>query len=252
MLGFVAANAALISLFLYLADKGLVVFGALISSAGMMLLYVGLVATFTDDGLRKVVHKKLQKRFNERICFGGYAHWEPPVTKEGLRTSRLTEWNGPVTKFPGAAASLLKFKRHEWLMVGLVKGTTVESVWIDKGADKHGVGCSIGIAGLAKKAAELGCDTLISIHNHPNPNSRKYTTLTPSKQDYVCAQEWIGVLKAYDIGLVELICDSGVVREYFREAPIPDETYKELMGKAKQLATSSKGRAGLRLGWADL
>jgi hypothetical protein len=59
---------------------------------------------------------------------------------------------------------------------------------------------------------------------------------------------WSEALKAYNISLIELVCDTGRAREYFRSCVILDEQVENLLKSAEKAAETGSGRVGLRLG----
>jgi hypothetical protein len=85
--------------------------------------------------------------------------------------------------FPKEGAAILKHKKHEWIMYAFCRGKKVVSVWMNKGPDRTQVWSLIPIETLYRIAGEIGADTVISMHNHPNPDPGRYSSCMPSEAD---------------------------------------------------------------------
>ena len=95
----------------------------------------------------------------------------------------------PLANFPSYVAALLKGKKHEWIVLGIVKEETVVCFWANKGQNNASVAfrCEPNEIVLACKAK--GGHTVLCLHNHPNPDPQHYNCLSASQQDKISAQE---------------------------------------------------------------
>ena len=123
--------------------------------------------------------------------------------------------NERLYKFPAIAAALLKYKRHEWIILGFEKNRVVDKMWINKGMDRFQVHLYIPMQGVANIAKDGGYSSVLVLHNHPNANPAYYDHSNPSSQDIKSANEWASILTANGINLLEFICERGMHYQYF-------------------------------------
>ncbi|MBN1571929.1 MAG: hypothetical protein JW984_01895 [Deltaproteobacteria bacterium] len=117
--------------------------------------------------------------------------------------------------FPGIAASLLKYKKHEWTIIGFEKDRLVNLIWLNKGFDNKRVNIYLPLNDIANIALRKNYNTVLIFHNHPNTNPRYYSCINPSDQDLKTASEFAQVLNDNKIGLLEFVCERGGFYEYF-------------------------------------
>lgn len=81
--------------------------------------------------------------------------------------------------FPSYAAQLLKYKKHEWMVVGFACGREVVALWAHKGPDSSQVLClpTEEVLGVARR---LSADTVMAFHNHPASEPHRYDYSRPS------------------------------------------------------------------------
>ncbi|GJM23763.1 MAG: hypothetical protein DHS20C16_01780 [Phycisphaerae bacterium] len=125
----------------------------------------------------------------------------------------LGEWN--VREFPDFAAACLKYKKHEWIMIGFVRHECVSALWTNKGPDRTTVGFNIDSGTILKACREFQSDTLLVLHNHPNSNPQRFSTLTPSEQDEKSARILALEFVPRGYNLIEFVCERGMHIVYF-------------------------------------
>lgn len=88
---------------------------------------------------------------------------------------------------PSFVADLLRLKRHEWHVYVLSNENEGKWVWCHKGDDNSQVRIAhLLMAFAADKAIASGCNTIISMHNHPHIQERYWNLLKPSDADLEC------------------------------------------------------------------
>lgn len=117
--------------------------------------------------------------------------------------------------FPSKASALLKYKKHEWIIIAFEKHEIIDLIWLNKGSDRSGVSANLSkkmIVDIAKK------DNYISVlifHNHPNSNPQYYDCSIPSNTDLESADEYAQIFNEQGINLIEFICERGHHYEYY-------------------------------------
>jgi hypothetical protein len=121
----------------------------------------------------------------------------------------------PLERFPSFAASLLKYKKHEWIIIGFEKDKKVDLIWLNKGDNKFSVSSILNLPFITATGNLRNYNTVLVLHNHPNWNPNYYTFNKPSNQDIISANEFKKVLNPYGLNLIEFVCERGHHYEYF-------------------------------------
>lgn len=116
---------------------------------------------------------------------------------------------------PAIAAGLLKYKKHEWIIVAFEKNQKVDLMWVNKGQDNRFVGLALDFNQIINIAKENKYTSIITFHNHPNSNPNSYNCTKPSSVDLETANNWGEICKENDINLVEYICERGIAYRYY-------------------------------------
>lgn len=122
-----------------------------------------------------------------------------------------------IFEFSSSAAALLKYKKHEWIIIAFEKEKTVNLIWVNKGFDRSSVSLYLPNEALIKTAKQYATSVLI-FHNHPNINPNYYSYIKPSEKDIASAKQFAMLLNNNDINLVEFVCERGKHYEYFLSA----------------------------------
>lgn len=117
--------------------------------------------------------------------------------------------------FPAVAAALLKYKKHEWIIIAFEKNRKIDLVWLNKGVDRSGVSPYLSVENIIKTARQENQISVLIFHNHPNINPNYYSYKRPSEQDIKSANGFAQVLNRNDINLLEFTCERGKHYEYF-------------------------------------
>ncbi len=138
--------------------------------------------------------------------------------KKNLKSDgRLYEIDKNLSEFPSYVASLLKYKKHEWIIIGFEKDRRVISMWVNKGFDCSSAASGLSINGAADIAERKNIKSILFFHNHPNQNPGRYSCTKPSETDLKTARRWSEVLRPQGINLIEFVCERGRHYQYFCE-----------------------------------
>ena len=121
-----------------------------------------------------------------------------------------------LTEFPSIAAALLKYKKHDWIIVGFEREQIVDCLWLNKGPNNSEVAPRLGFTGIVDHARSGKHTSVIVVHNHPNPNPARFSMLLASAQDNLSAKALECVLLPSSLNLLEFVCERGRFHEYHR------------------------------------
>jgi len=117
--------------------------------------------------------------------------------------------------FPSIAAGLLKYKKHEWIIVAFEKDKTIVTCWLNKGFDRSSVSSYLSVNNMTNVAKRNFYSSVLIFHNHPNSNPTHFDCSKPSHQDIKSANEFASTLIGNDINLLEFVCERGRHYEYY-------------------------------------
>ncbi|MFH1729797.1 MAG: JAB domain-containing protein [Pseudomonadota bacterium] len=141
--------------------------------------------------------------------------------------------------FPGIVSAFLNGKKHEWVIIGFVSKLNVKMIWIKKG-DRRRVLLGLDNEELISLARENNADTVVILHNHPNPNARIYNCSKPSAADLGSAGRIARALNSAFITLLEFVCERGSSYLFFlapsRKCFPLEQYYKAIMADAGKFA----------------
>lgn len=116
--------------------------------------------------------------------------------------------------FPALAASLLKYKKHEWMIVGMEQGRQVTLMWLNKGSDGTRVCLSLPFERISEIARANGYTSVLILHNHPNSDPTMYSCSQPSQIDMKASALRAKDLSEHGMNLIEFVCERGVPYRY--------------------------------------
>lgn len=128
------------------------------------------------------------------------------------------------------AASLLKYKKHEWALLAFEQERVIHEFWTNKGADRSSVHILLSINEIVQRCRKDCVSSVLFFHNHPNPDPAHYSTAVPSDLDKQLSQQWADVLNSSGVNLLSFICERGTAHEYFRAIAkefLPRRSYVE-------------------------
>lgn len=151
------------------------------------------------------------------------------------------ELDESLSLFPPAAAALLKYKKHEWVIIAFEKGKKVESMWLNKGPDRSSVSIYLPVEDIADISTRNDYTTVLIFHNHPNSNPSQLDCTQASETDLRTANKFAHVLNAKGVNLVKFVCERGSHYEYFFS---PAESFVPLLEVTRTIEASN-GRSGM-------
>lgn len=128
---------------------------------------------------------------------------------------RFYKTNENLYDIPAIVAGLLKYKKHEWIVVAFEKDQEVDLIWVNKGHDNKSVGLILDFNEIANMAKTSKYTSVIIFHNHPNANPSIYNCAKPSEVDLETADVWWNICKENGMNLIEYICERGISYRYF-------------------------------------
>ncbi|HVA94017.1 MAG TPA: hypothetical protein VNI36_03860 [Candidatus Dormibacteraeota bacterium] len=135
---------------------------------------------------------------------------------------------------PARMAGLLKYKKHEWIVIAFINSFHVRHLWWNKGPDGTKVWSFLRDHSLRAAIRSFRPDAIAILHNHPNPNPSRYRANIPSEADLRSAGLYDSEFSKHGISLLEFICERGVPHLYYASFassvapidPITDEVQK--------------------------
>lgn len=117
---------------------------------------------------------------------------------------------------PTLIASLLKYKKHEWIVIAFERQQQVDLIWSNKGADRSSVSSLLYNEEILKKALFSKHSTILIFHNHPNANPKHYDCSNPSQADIDSAKILASLIIPHNINLIEFVCERGSSKIYHK------------------------------------
>jgi len=159
--------------------------------------------------------------------------------------------NENLFSFPSLAAGLLKYKKHEWVVVAFERNRKVEKIWLNKGQNSMQVSLSIGFHNFKDTAENGKYISVLIFHNHPNSNPSYYSMTEASAKDKESATKWANQLLAIKVNLIEFVCERGNHYIYWMSVSdrfFPIESFVENLERINGIHWSQN----LRLHWERL
>lgn len=141
-----------------------------------------------------------------------------PIFKSNLNvTGQWYEIEEPIDTFPAYIAALLEGKHHEWVVIGIEKDGIVCSMWANKGTDNQSVSINCNLNDIIQKCKQVGGYTILRLHNHPNPDPRRYNTLLSSEQDLISAKSCSDYVNKEGFNWYDFVCARGDFLLFFKK-----------------------------------
>ena len=132
---------------------------------------------------------------------------DPNMKKRMRPAGGFVDESSHSSNWPRRAASLLKYKKHEWVLIGFQSSSSVVLRWENKGPDNSSVWIGLPYDQIQSLATQRNCEAVHVAHNHPNSDPAKYSACGPSRADLTSAQSLARVLNHNGIDLVEYVCE---------------------------------------------
>ncbi len=170
----------------------------------------------TEKEIKSLGNKRRNHQINAYYSFNNITFTVNSEFKKDMRpVGSFHKIEENLFDFPSLAAALLKYKKHEWIIVAFEKNKIINQFWTNKGKDCSSVALNLDISEIVKLAKKESYESVFVFHNHPNNNPNYFSFTKPSKQDITVARKR-GIILNYDgINLVEFICERGKHYKYF-------------------------------------
>jgi hypothetical protein len=116
---------------------------------------------------------------------------------------------------PAQMAGLLKYKKHEWIVIAFINSFHIRHLWWNKGPNRTNVWSLLRDQSLSTAIHSFKPDAIAILHNHPNPDPSRYRMNIPSELDLQHALFYDGEFSKHGISLLEFICERGVPYLYY-------------------------------------
>ena len=171
----------------------------------------------TEDEIRLLSQKRRISYILQK--YDHFTHKEVRVDKSFKSklepNGRWYELHEPLRTFPSFVAGLLKYKKHEWVVIALEKDGAVIKIWVEKGTDNGSVSFSVTLDEIIRISEEIGACTAMRFHNHPNPDPQHYDCLMPSDQDIVSAAFCSSFVNKAGVNWLDFVCERGRFQRYY-------------------------------------
>lgn len=169
----------------------------------------------TEDEVRELGTKKRRKQIRQYFSFDKREFTVNKEFKKRMKPSgRFYQISDTLYKFPAIAAALLKYKKHEWIIVAFERNEEVLLIWLNKGLNRSYVSSYLSAGDMAKVADEKEATSVVTFHNHPNPDPNYLNCTRPSALDIETAKVRSSVLNERGVNLVSFVCERGRHYEY--------------------------------------
>lgn len=185
---------------------------------------IGILAVFFITHLRplteleiwQLAEKRRNRQIREYFIFSQVEFLPNPEFKKNMKADgRYYVINEKLFELPSIIAALLKYKKHEWIVVAFEKNRTIDLIWLNKGEDNRSVSLIPSLGKLSYQAHKENYTSVLKFHNHPNSNPGLYDCTKPSEQDLRSARIFATAYNDYGVNLVEFVCERGRHYEYF-------------------------------------
>jgi hypothetical protein len=139
----------------------------------------------------------------------------PAFKQTMVADGRFHEVDKDLWEFPSVAAAILKGKKHEWIVVAFESGQKVKRMWLNKGPDGTTVAAMLPVERVLEIAVLAKYQTVLVLHNHPNPDPVLVDCSMASERDHDHAARWGEALNQKGINLLEFVCERGSHYQYY-------------------------------------
>ena len=194
---------------------GSLVFILISFSIGIFVIFH--IQPLTDHEIIQLANKRRQKKIRQYFSFERHEFNVNTEFKKRMNPSgEFHSVNESLIKFPAIAAGLLKYKKHEWIIVAFERNMKINKLWINKGISRSRAYIHISAGYTSSIAKADGDFSVLIFHNHPNRDPTHYDCTRPSNQDIISAKAYAQVLNGEGKNLLEFVCERGRHFQYFQ------------------------------------
>jgi hypothetical protein len=168
------------------------------------------------DELIKLAKKRQRNRALSEYGFSTSPRAADPAEKKAMKSqSEFVPCDLSYHDVPAHIAGLLKYKKHEWIVLAFIMSNRVRRLWWNKGPDGAQVWSFLRDHSLKSTIRSLNPDAIAILHNHPNPDSSRYRMSIPSYADLRSAGFYDTEFGSHGVSLLEFICERGIPHLYY-------------------------------------
>jgi len=194
--------------------------------AGVLLFIVLHLQPLTDHQVRSLGIKRRKRNIEVYFHADNTEQSVNPDFKKSLNPRGVFyQVDLPLCSAASIVAGLLKYKKHEWIVVAFEKQKQVGLLWVNKGNDNSSASIFLPINQILDTTLKNGYSSVLMFHNHPNSNPNRYNCTQASKTDLDTASHWADTLNPGGINLVKYVCERGRHYQYFLS---PSESFMPL------------------------
>ncbi len=194
------------------------------------------------DEIAKLSFKRRNKRVNSYFFFSKEKFNVSQEFKKAMDPKgKFYSIKEDSFSFPSTAAALLKYKKHEWVIIAFEENQQINLLWLNKGQDRASVSFYLSIEQIISTAKQGGHKSIFIFHNHPNSNPNYIITRIPSKKDIDTAQEFANIFRQEGLNLLEFVCERGKHYKYFQsitDSFYPSIEFIEVINRENNLSKS--------------
>lgn len=170
----------------------------------------------TEEEISVLVTKRVRKAALSGLAFDTTPVIANVAEKAAMNAlGEFIEFNIEYKSVPARIAGLLKYKKHEWIVLVFIKDGIASRSWWNKGFDGNSVSLFLSDKALKEQIRRSLPDTILVLHNHPNSAPNRYLNNKPSQADLKSAISFHKELNEKGISLLEFICERGIPYLYY-------------------------------------
>jgi hypothetical protein len=181
-----------------------------------LILLLRRCVALTEDEMIQVANNRRNIDFRKYYSFNIGEYIISQEFKSNINASgSFCKVNIDLPEFPSIIASLLKGKKHEWIVIGFENDRKIFRIWINKGPNRSSVAPLMSHDEILELAVQQNCISVLVLHNHPGAEPNYFNSARSSKADIISANVLAEILKKAEINLLEFICERGRPYLYF-------------------------------------
>lgn len=168
------------------------------------------------DEIARLAQKRRRNRALYEYRFCSVQRPADPAEKKAMKSAgEFVSCDLDYNDAPSRIAGLLKYKKHEWIVIAFISAKRVIRLWWNKGSDRTQVRSLLRDHAFERTLRLLRPDAVAILHNHPNFDPSRYRMSLPSDVDLNTASFCHQQLAPQGISLLEFICERGAPHLYY-------------------------------------
>lgn len=182
----------------------------------VFLFIITHLRPLNEREIQKLSDKRRNREINRYFTFNKSEYNVNKEFKKKMKpTGKYYHISTDLLEFPSIAAGLLKYKKHEWIIIAFEKDKKIDLVWLNKGEDNSSVTCELSSETIAKIGKDNNYSSILTFHNHPNSDPNYYDCSNASQQDMRTGQYRSQILNKNGLNLISFVCERGRHFQYY-------------------------------------